>query len=84
MELDAFSLAKRFVHVGDARVAYRDDGDGPPLLLLHGCPFSSFAWRKVLPRLSIEHRCLAADLLGLGIPKLPPMRTGRCRLRSRW
>ena len=66
MELDVFSLAKRFVHVGETRVAYRDDGNGPPLLLLHGCPFSSFVWRNVLPALAERHRCIAPDLLGLG------------------
>ena len=72
MDLDAFSLGKRFVHVGDTRVAYRDDGDGPPLLLLHGCPFSSFVWRNVLPALAGSHRCIAPDLLGLGDTETPP------------
>ncbi len=71
MELDAFSLAKQFVHVGDTRVAYHDKGAGPPLLLLHGCPFSSFVWRKVIPPLAAGHRCLAPDLLGLGDTETP-------------
>ena len=73
MELDAFSLAKQFVHLGDTRVAYTDRGDGPPLLLLHGCPFSSFVWRNVIPTLAdAKHRCLAPDLLGLGDTETPP------------
>jgi pimeloyl-ACP methyl ester carboxylesterase len=73
MELDQFSLAKRFVHVGDARVAYADQGEGPAVLLLHGCPFSSFVWRNVIPRLvESGHRCLAPDLLGLGDTETPP------------
>ena len=71
MELDAFSLGKQFVHVADTRIAYRDDGDGPPLLLLHGCPFSSFVWRKVIPHLLAENRCLAPDLLGTGDTETP-------------
>ena len=71
MEIDAFSLAKRFVHVGATRFAYRDDGVGPPVLLLHGCPFSSFVWRKVIPQLSDNFRCLAPDLLGLGDTETP-------------
>ena len=52
MDLDAFSLAKRFAHVGPARVAYREEGTGPAAVLLHGCPFSSFVWRTVLPALA--------------------------------
>lgn len=58
--------AKHVLRVGDARVAYYDEGGGSPVLLLHGCPFSAFVWRKVIPHLSPAHRCLAPDLLGLG------------------
>lgn len=72
MDIDSFSLGKRFAHVGETRVAYRDDGEGPPVLLLHGCPFSSFVWRRVIPRLSGTFRCIAPDLLGLGDTETPP------------
>ena len=64
--MDTFSAKKRSVQVGSARVAYYEEGSGPPLVLLHGCPFSSFVWRKVIPRLSSSYRCIAPDLLGLG------------------
>jgi pimeloyl-ACP methyl ester carboxylesterase len=60
------------VPVGAATVAYLDEGDGPPLLLLHGCPFSSFVWRGVISRLRGRFRCLAPDLLGLGDTETPP------------
>jgi pimeloyl-ACP methyl ester carboxylesterase len=43
-----------------------DEGAGPPVLLLHGCPFSSFIWRGIAGRLHGRFRCLAPDLLGLG------------------
>lgn len=60
------------VTVGAATVAYVDEGAGPPLLLLHGCPFSSFIWRGVISRLAGRFRCLAPDLLGLGDTETPP------------
>jgi pimeloyl-ACP methyl ester carboxylesterase len=60
------------IQVGDARVAYLDDGTGPPLLLLHGCPFSSYIWRHVIPLLRPHFRCIAPDLLGLGDTETPP------------
>jgi pimeloyl-ACP methyl ester carboxylesterase len=41
------------------------------LLLIHGCPFSSFVWRKVIPLLSSRYRCIAPDLLGLGDTETP-------------
>ena len=71
MGLDWFSEKKRFVRVGKADVAYYEEGNGEPLLLLHGCPFSSYIWRKVIPRLSSHYRCLAPDLLGLGDTETP-------------
>jgi pimeloyl-ACP methyl ester carboxylesterase len=71
MRKDAFSRGKRHVEIGSARVAYYEAGRGPPLLLLHGCPFSSFIWRKVIPRLATRHRCVAPDLLGLGDTETP-------------
>jgi pimeloyl-ACP methyl ester carboxylesterase len=62
---------KNHIQVGTARVAYLDDGDGPPLLLLHGCPFSSYIWRQVIPLLRPHFRCIAPDLLGLGDTETP-------------
>jgi pimeloyl-ACP methyl ester carboxylesterase len=58
--------ATRFVDVAGARIAYRDEGEGQPVLFLHGCPFSSFIWRKIISQLQSSFRCIAPDLLGLG------------------
>ena len=71
MREDPFSEQKRVIAVGDARVAYYEAGGGEPLVLLHGCPFSSFIWRRVIPSLSDQYRCLAPDLLGLGDTQTP-------------
>lgn len=63
--------AQRFTQIGDARVAYHDEGSGPAVLLLHGCPFASFVWRQLIPQLASTHRCIAPDLLGLGDTETP-------------
>lgn len=65
-------LTKRHAQVGANRIAYVDEGDGPPVLLLHGCPFSAFVWRHVIAELRSRFRCLAPDLLGLGDTETPP------------
>jgi pimeloyl-ACP methyl ester carboxylesterase len=62
----------RRVTVEQARVAYREAGAGDEILLLHGCPFSSFIWRRVMPQLTHNFRCLAPDLLGLGDTETAP------------
>jgi haloalkane dehalogenase len=43
---------------------YVDEGEGEPVLLLHGEPTWSFLWRKIIPQL--PGRVLAPDLLGFG------------------
>ncbi|WP_396455115.1 alpha/beta fold hydrolase [Actinomadura sp.] len=65
-------MSKRHVQIGAARIAYVDEGDGPPVLLLHGCPFSSFVWRRIITGLGLRFRCVAPDLLGLGDTETPP------------
>ncbi len=65
-------LDLRTVSVGETRIAYRTLGEGPPLLLLHGWPTSSFLWRKVMPALArAGRRVLAPDLPGFGASDKP-------------
>ena len=44
--------AKRFAQVLGRRMAYVESGAGPPIVLLHGNPTSSYLWRSVLPALA--------------------------------
>jgi pimeloyl-ACP methyl ester carboxylesterase len=48
------------------RVAYRDEGTGEALLLVHGMGGSSNTWRGVIPLLAKKYRVIAPDLLGHG------------------
>jgi pimeloyl-ACP methyl ester carboxylesterase len=48
------------------RIAYRDDGVGEVLLLVHGLSGDSSSWREVMPKLSRNYRVIAPDLLGHG------------------
>lgn len=41
---------------------YRDTGDGPPVVFLHGLLVDGTVWRKVTPLLEGELRCIAPDL----------------------
>ncbi len=55
-----------FADVGSARIAWRSVGHGEPLLLIHGWPFSSWSFRRVLPRLAERFTCFLPDTPGLG------------------
>jgi len=48
------------------RLAYRDAGQGPLLVLLHGWAQSSAAFSEVIPELARDFRVLAPDLRGHG------------------
>jgi 2-hydroxymuconate-semialdehyde hydrolase len=52
-------------------MAYLDLGDGPPVLLLHGFPTSSFLWRREAWLLAQRTRVIAPDLLGYGRSAMP-------------
>lgn len=61
------SHAKRFVTVLGHRMGYVEVGEGRPIVLLHGNPTSSYLWRGVIPHLAPLGRCLAPDLIGMGV-----------------
>jgi haloalkane dehalogenase len=52
--------------VNGLSIAYRDVGSGPPVLLLHGWPTSSFLWRSVMAPIARANRVIAPDLPGFG------------------
>jgi cis-3-alkyl-4-acyloxetan-2-one decarboxylase len=52
---------------------YVDIGTGEPILLLHGNPSWSYVWRRLLARLTLDFRCVAPDLPGMGLSPRPPM-----------
>jgi len=61
-----FDLPLRTFEVNGVRIAARIQGEGPPLLLLHGHPQSHVIWHRVWPALTRSHTCVAADLRGYG------------------
>jgi haloacetate dehalogenase len=55
-----------------ARIVTVHGGKGPPLLLMHGNPFSHLSWHKFAPRLAEEFTVVATDLRGYGDSEKPP------------
>ena len=48
------------------------EGDGEPVVLMHGLPASSFLYRKVIPELAARgFRALSFDWPGLGLAERP-------------
>ncbi|MDX1661636.1 MAG: alpha/beta hydrolase [Gemmatimonadota bacterium] len=53
------------------RVFYRVEGEGEPLLLVHGFPTASWDWRRLWSALAARFRIVAPDLLGFGFSAKP-------------
>jgi len=57
---------KKFATVRGHKMAYIDEGEGTPIIFLHGNPCSSYIWRNVMPHLEGKGRLIAPDLMGYG------------------
>jgi len=65
--LPDFPYEPRWRTAGGLRLAHVDEGDGPPVVMLHGEPTWSFLWRHVLvPVRDAGFRCIAPDMAGFG------------------
>jgi pimeloyl-ACP methyl ester carboxylesterase len=61
------------VKIDQATIRYRESGDGPPIVFLHGLLVDGQLWRKVTPLLDDRHRCVVPDLpLGSHTIPMPP------------
>lgn len=59
-------LARHFVWVDRQRIAFRREGAGPAMLMVHGITTYSFMWEGMMRPLSKRFDVLAPDLLGCG------------------
>ena len=66
-ELPDFPYEPHYRELDGLRLAHLDEGDGAPVLLLHGEPTWSFLWRHAIPPLrEAGYRCIVPDHAGFG------------------
>ncbi len=71
MEKQMLPLNERFVFDGQS-VAWGAIGEGEPIVLVHGFPWSSQAWRAIAPWLAKTHKVYYFDMLGTGLSEKGP------------
>ena len=65
------AAGKRIIAEGQ-HIFVREEGEGEPILLLHGVPSSSFLYRKMLPELASKgFRAVSFDFPGVGLSDKP-------------
>ncbi len=65
--LPDFPFPVRYRNFEGLQLAHLDEGEGAPVIFLHGEPTWSYLWRKVIPPVrDAGFRCIAPDLPGFG------------------
>ncbi|MEQ8790473.1 MAG: alpha/beta fold hydrolase [Pirellulaceae bacterium] len=59
------------MRLGPLRYHYVDEGQGEPLLMVHGNPTWSFYWRNIVFAFRDTHRAVAVDHIGCGLSDKP-------------
>jgi pimeloyl-ACP methyl ester carboxylesterase len=59
-------VTENHTYINGHKIAFREEGEGSPVLLIHGIPTNSLMWRDLIPRLAKTRRVIAPDLLNYG------------------
>jgi haloalkane dehalogenase len=68
---ELYPFTPNFLQLGDVRMHYVDEGDGPPVLMVHGNPTWSFYYRQLIETLRPQFRTIAVDHVGCGLSDKP-------------
>jgi pimeloyl-ACP methyl ester carboxylesterase len=71
LSAELYPFAPKRFHTPDGALSYLDEGQGAPVLFVHGTPSWSFEWRAVISAMREDHRCVAPDHLGFGLSDKP-------------
>lgn len=59
------------IHVNGIKICYLDQGEGTPILFIHGFPLSSELWKPQIATLEKNYRVIMPDLRGFGKSEVP-------------
>lgn len=66
------SISHHRCMVNGIKFHYVEAGEGPPVVLLHGFPETSYAWRHQIEALKSRYRLIVPDLRGYGATEKAP------------
>lgn len=70
--VEEHEAAGKRIFVDGRHIFVREEGEGAPVLLLHGVPSSSFLYRRMLPELAAKGlRAVSFDFPGMGLSDKP-------------
>ncbi|MBI2231714.1 MAG: alpha/beta fold hydrolase, partial [Deltaproteobacteria bacterium] len=66
-----YPFDSHFLQLGGLRYHYLDEGQGEPVVMLHGNPTWSFYYRRLIKDLRARYRVIAPDHMGCGFSDKP-------------
>jgi pimeloyl-ACP methyl ester carboxylesterase len=67
-----FAFLRKIQNTPAGRISYVERGSGPMALFVHCFPLNGYHWRHQIEGLSDLRRCVAPDLMGLGLSEVTP------------
>ncbi|MGB2691923.1 MAG: alpha/beta fold hydrolase [Thermodesulfobacteriota bacterium] len=70
----SYPFEPNVLELGNFKMHYVDEGEGEPVVMLHGDPTWGYLWRKFIPSVSETKRVIVPDHMGMGkssVPKEP-------------
>jgi haloalkane dehalogenase len=66
-----YPFSGKYLNIDDLGYHYLDEGNGPPVVMLHGNPSWSFYYRNLVLALRDRFRCIVPDHIGCGLSDKP-------------
>ncbi len=71
VDRNLYPFESNFLAIGGHRYHYLDEGQGEPVVMVHGNPTWSFYYRELVQRLAPHFRCVVPDHIGMGYSDKP-------------
>lgn len=55
-------MTTKQIELSQGTIRYQDQGEGTPILFVHGLLVNSALWRNIIPTIALANRCVAPDL----------------------
>lgn len=71
LDKDEYPFKSNYLELPMGKMHYIDEGQGTPIVFVHGNPGWSFEFRNLIKELSKTNRCIANDHIGFGLSDKP-------------
>lgn len=71
LDTSEYPFEKNYFQLPMGKMHFVDEGEGEPIIFLHGNPGWSFEYRNAIKKFSKTNRCIAPDHIGFGLSDKP-------------